>query len=410
MFFINLYNFLFGAVIIKITGDKPERFFNALINLQIKFWDVKQTQDIHGNHALIFTTSSRFARELMLKKIAAQTRTQCEIIDKTGLRWFLDRHKHRLGLYSGIIAGLILIYMSTFFIWEVKITKSDYPNNIEVIELLEKLGVKNGAYIKSIKPSMIQSQAILSNPNISWLSVNIKGTIANVEIKYREPMIEIVDTETPANIIASKSGKIIYIDAYEGTPIVQLNDSIQKGGLMISGAIDSKVLGMRITHAAGKVLAETSRTIELKIPLKTVKKEYTGNTEIKNKLNIFGRNVNLYLSGKTSMDKYDKIKNTANVTLFDRIILPMKILSIEYLEFEERESMISEAEAEQIALAKIDEIIAEKFEGDEKIIEITDKSYEGELSGDYYYVKCVVDCIENIAEEALISTNLEIEK
>ena len=150
MFLINLYNFLFGAVIIKITGDKPERFLNALINLQIKFWDIKRIQDNHGNDALIFKTSARFAHEPMLKEIAKKTRAQCEIIKKTGLRYFLERHKNRLGLYTGIIAGLALIYASTFFIWEVKIIKSDYPDNNEIIELLEKLGVKNGARIKNI--------------------------------------------------------------------------------------------------------------------------------------------------------------------------------------------------------------------------------------------------------------------
>ena|GEM_PF-1486767 len=407
MFLINLYNFLFGSVIIKISGDKPERFLNALISLRIKFWDIKKIQDNHGNAALIFKTSARFAHEPTLREIAKRTRAQYNIIKKSGLRYFLERHKNRLGLYAGITAGIILIYASTFFIWEVKIIKSDYPDDTEIIELLQKLGVKNGARIKDIEPSEIQSLAILANPDIAWLAVNIKGTIANIEIKYREPAVEIVDTESPANIIAAKSGKIIYFDVYEGTPVVLIDDTVQKGELMISGEIESQVLGVRITHAAGKILAETSRTIELKIPLRTARKEYTGHTVRKNKLNIFGRNVNLYLRGGTSMRKYDKIRYTENVTLFGGINLPMRIFSVDYLEFEEPEIIISEEEAEKIAYAKIEQIIAGKFDKDENIIEITGKTYEGKLAGDYYYIICLVDLIENIAQEARLETEPE---
>ena len=405
MFLIKLYNFLFGTVIIKITGDRPERFISALINLQMQFWNIKKLEN-----AMLFTTSSKFANEHVLKEIAKNTRTQCEITKKIGLRWFLGRHKYRLGLYAGIITGLAMIYASTFFIWEVRITQSDYPSDSEIIELLAKLGVRNGAYIRHIEPSEIQSQAILANPNISWLAVNIKGTIANIEVKFLEPPIEIVDTETPANIIASKSGTIIYIDVYEGTQIVQLNDSVQKGELMISGAIDSQVLGIRLTHAAGRVLAETSRTIEIKIPLRNTRKEHTGHSVSRNKLNIFGRNVNLYVRGGTSIEKYDRIRSAENIALFGRIILPMRILRTEYIEFEEREVIISESEAEQAALAKLEQIIAERFEGNENIIEILSKSYTGEFLDDYYYLTCIVYLIENIAEEAFLSADFEVEE
>ena len=410
MFIINLYNFLFGTVIIKITGDKPERFISALINLQIKFWNIKKIRGGDGKYEILFTTSSKFAHEAMLNEIAKKTRTQCEIIKKTGVRRILELHKYRLGLYTGILTGLALIYASTFFIWEVRVTVSDYPDNREIIELLAKLGVRNGAFIRNIEPSEIQSQAILANPNISWLAVNIRGTVANIEVKYLEPQPEIIDTETPGNIIASQSGRIIYIDVYEGEQIVNIDDSVQKGELMISGAIDSQVLGVRLTHAAGRILAETSRTIEIRIPLRNTRKEHTGNTVSRNKLNIFGRNVNLYLRSGTSMDKYDRIRSAENVTLFGRIELPMKILRTEYFEFEMREVIMSQEEAEQAALAKLEEIIAEKFDGDENIIEILSRSHSGKFTNGYYFLTCIVYLIENIAEESFLSTNFETEE
>ena len=407
MFIINLYRFLFGTVVVKITGGKPERFISALINLQIQFWDVKKRGDY-----MLFTTSSKFAREDMLKEIARRSRVGCEveIIKRKGIRWFLERHKQRLGLYIGIVAGISLIYASTFFIWEVRIADSNYPNDDEIIELLSRLGVRNGALIRNIEPSEIQSLAILANPNISWIAVNIKGTIANIEVRRLEEPIQIVDTQTPTNIIAARSGRIVYIDVYDGEQIVQINDSVQKGELMISGAIDSEVLGIRLTHAAGRILAETSRTVEIKIPTVTTRKEHTERIVNRNKLNIFGRNVNLYLVGGTSMEKYDRIRSTENVTLFGRIMLPMRIFRTQYIEFEQREVTLSEEEANQVALATFERIITDKFgSGDDgDIIEIIGKSYTSEMREGYYFLTGVVDLIENIAREVEFEADFEI--
>ena len=406
MFFIKLYHFIFGYVTVKISGVKPEKFINMLMNIRIKFWGIEKVSD-----GLCVKIPSRYAKQTTFGKIAGKTNTEYKIISKNGFKFFLERRKYRLGLYLGTAIGVMLIYASTFFIWEVTISKSDYHNNDEIIEILEKLGCKTGVLKKSLNLSDIQSRAVLaSDGKITWIAVNLKGTVANIEIKRREPAAEIIDQTTPVNIIASKSGKIIYIDAYEGEQIAEDENSVQKGDLLISGALDSERLGMRIKHASGKILAETTRTIEMILPIVSSEKYYTGKTANKYSLNILGKNINLYIKNDISFEKYDKIKNTENIVLFNAVVLPIKISTAVHREFTEKNIKLDENKAKDIAISKINCIIDNSFGNDENIVEIKSKSYEGEITDEYYYIKCTVDCIENIAKEMPFDTNLKTEK
>ena len=416
MFFIKLYHFLFGYVIIRIIGEKPEKFINILMHLRVKFRGIERIEKIEKNSTendniseIRVKISSRYIKEKMLEDIALRTNTEYKIISKNGFRFLLERHKSRLGLYTGAVIGVALIYFSTFFIWDVQVSKSDYDNNTEIIEMLESLGCKPGVLKKNIDVIELQNRAVLmSNGKISWIAVNIKGTVANIEIKKRESAADIIDQTNPMNIVASKSGKIIYMEVYEGEQIAKKETTVEKGDLLISGAVDSEMLGMRIKHASGKIFAETTRTIEIIIPLNLSEKYYTGNKINKNNLNILGKNINLYLKKGISFKKYDKIKDINNIVLFDMIVLPVKFLTVIYKEFELKTVKIDENIAKDIAIFKINSIIDDRFH-DENIVEINSRVYEYEITEDYYYLKCVVYCVENIAKEMPFESNIKTE-
>ncbi|MCL2095838.1 MAG: sporulation protein YqfD [Oscillospiraceae bacterium] len=410
MFLVKLYHFLFGYVSVRIAGVKPERFINMLMNLNVRFWGIEKeeskSEDQNKTGALRIKMSSRYANEETLKKIAAKTNTDCEIIDKTGVRYLLARHKYRLGIYAGTLIGAALIYTSTFFVWDVKISRSDYHSDMEIIEMLERFGCKPGVLIKNIDSAQIQNKIILaSNGKISWLAVNIKGTVANIEVKKAEPAEKIIDRTTPANITASKTGKIIFIDAYEGERVAGEETTVQKGEVLISGVTESEMLGIRIKRAAGKAVAETIRKVEVIIPLNSSEKYYTGNTAGKRSLNILGRNINLYLNAGVNYPEYDRTRETKNLTLFDVIVLPIKISTAFYSEFEIKNKKISRNTAKDIAISKINSIIDSRFGSDENIIDIKSKHFEEEITEDYFYMSCTVELIENIAEETEILIN-----
>jgi regulator of sigma D len=173
--------------------------------------------------------------------------------------------------------------------------------------------------------------------------------------------------------------------------------------------MDSEMLGMIIKQASGKILAETTRTIEVIVPRNATEKQYTGNVINKNSLNIFGKNLNLYLKNGVSIEQYDKAKETKNITLFNAVVLPIKISTSTYSEFEIKNVKIDENTAKDIAISKISSIIDNRFGEDENIIEIISQNYEEEVTDDYFYMICMVDLIENIAKELPFDVDFDAE-
>ncbi len=54
--------------------------------------------------------------------------------------------------------------------------------------------------------------------DISWVSVGIHGTDATIRLAETIEGVEIIDKETPCDIVASADGVILQITAERGTP------------------------------------------------------------------------------------------------------------------------------------------------------------------------------------------------
>jgi similar to stage IV sporulation protein len=72
---------------------------------------------------------------------------------------------------------------------------------------------------------------------LSWASVSIDGTDATIRLAETIEKPEIVDKETPCDIIASQEGIIVQVTAERGTPLVQTGDVVQKGDVLISSEL-----------------------------------------------------------------------------------------------------------------------------------------------------------------------------
>ena len=73
--------------------------------------------------------------------------------------------------------------------------------------------------------------------DISWVSVGIHGTDATIRLAETIGGVEIIDKETPCDIVASTDGVILQITAERGTPLVAAGDVVKKGDVLISSAL-----------------------------------------------------------------------------------------------------------------------------------------------------------------------------
>ena len=385
--------FLFGYCVIEIRTDS-EQFISYLMREHISFWRIEK---LEGS---VYTLCIYSKNRRMIKK--ASVRFDCAVKETHGLSREIAMRVSRPGLLIGTVICVMVTCISTLFVWNINIAGNELYTSEQIISMLNNDGFKVGSFIPSLDIKRLNNLLILHNSeNIAWFSININGTIANVEVRERRLPPTVFDASLPINIIASKSGQIVYADVYQGQGVIAVGDTVQRGQLLISALIDSKTVGIRVGHASGLIEAVTTQDITVEIPLKKWVKKYTGEEDLKFSVKILEKTGNFNYNSSISMAKYDKIVLSEKVTLYDRISLPIYIVRTRYKEYEWREIEVSLEQAKSAALDKLHEITA-KMTG----AQIVSQAISYTQEHDALILRCELVCIEDIAVEQEIKVNL----
>ncbi len=313
---------------------------------------------------------------------------------RQGLLGKILRYKKRFGLVIGGLLLVLALQFSTGFIWQIKVSGNvDVPPE-EIRSLLRELGCDVGSRIDGIDFEKLCNRYIAVSDNISWISVNMRGTVARVEVReQRSPVIN--EGGGPSNLIAARGGVIERIACYGGDSQVSEGQVVREGELLISGFAADRDENMYLTRSKGEVIARTEREISVFVPYKTVQKVYTGRIFEEKSINIFGKIIKLSKNTGNYSGFYDRIEEEKNWVLFDRIILPVSVQRIGYHEYREEAVIMTEAESIAEAQAQIKSAIA-ALPRDAEILGISTAT---EVETDGVRITCLVGCLENIAEE-----------
>lgn len=309
-------NFLQGHVGVEATGVFPERFLNLCAQEGVGFWDL----ELPDEHTIRFRISAREVRKI--KPLAQKSMCELTVRNRMGVPYFLSRFRHRYALLIGLAISLCVVGVLSRFILTVDVQGNERVPTGVILEELKRLGVRPGAYGPKIDENHVCNAALINLKELSWLSVNLHGTRAQVLVRERAPKPDVVDEHQPAHVVADGSGIILHQEVIAGQAMFQEGDTVVEGEVLISGVIDlpepaySQIdLGTLTVRAAGKVQARTWRTLSAAIPLEACVKEYTGEERSVWSVTIFGHRVQILKNGGISCDKYDKIKTDYTLTL-----------------------------------------------------------------------------------------------
>jgi sporulation protein YqfD len=179
-------------------------------------------------------------------------------VKKHGLPNFVSLHKYRLGAFFGILAVALIIACMSTLIWRVEIVSKDGVKINNFTETVEEIGVKIGARKSKIDIVQVQQQLLDAFPELSWVSLNIFGSKAQIEYSYARKALPIVDEKISTNVVASKNGEIVLVDGNIGENKVKVGENVAEGTLLISGIIVNSDGTERLVHARGKVFARTN--------------------------------------------------------------------------------------------------------------------------------------------------------
>jgi len=384
----SLIRYLRGYIRISFSCSNPDSFLNAIRSTG-EIWDIRKVD----SRRMSFTCTGNAFK--IVQSLSQKWGFEPEVLYEKGLIYTLKKHKHRSGLLVGILFGLILLQLSTSFVWEVRVEGNKELPSGEIIDVLDYLGFGEGSFIPNVNFDRLNNSFLLTEKRISWISVNIKGTVAHVEVKERDFAPDRIDKQKCVNIIAARDGIIERVDAHNGGKEVKKGDAVVKGQLLISSFMETRKSGTILRSAAGNVWAKTLRTFDEKIPLTYYEKAMTKNKAKFYSARILGKTLTLHLDTKPSYKKYEKKITEKNIILLGKIVLPIKVKCETYSEYELKKSNRSEAEAKELAMADLYRKIEEELTtADVLSREITEKTENG-----MYCLTCEIECIEDIAKE-----------
>lgn len=310
-----------------------------------------------------------------------------------GIPSLLGRYRHRYGFFAGIAVFAAIVFLSGTVIWGIKIDGNAELSEREVLDELRRCGLSVGSRKRGLEVGSIENRVLISSDDISWISVNIIGTVAEVEIRETE-VEEEREEYLASNIVAARDGQIELFEDVRGNVLLNIGDYVRRGELIVSGLYDSQTQGIRYTDAKGRVLARTERDISVEIPLRYEKKSYTGRIFTEKYLIFFEKEIKIYGKAGNSYASCDTIDTVEYINFFSAGELPVGVRTVKHIEYVYESAERTQEEAERLADYKLSCELASLA----RDTELLGKSKTSHLTETAYIIDCHIQLIENIAE------------
>ena len=255
---LGIIRFFKGTVSFRAQGRSPERLLNLTAQRGVLLWNVRPSpQGLEGEMA---------ARDYRrIRPLARKAAVRTTILKKSGFPFLAAAYCGRAGLAVGAALGAALLVFLSQFLWTIDVVGQEHVSEARLRTLLAESGVKTGALCRGVDAGQVKRDILLKVEDISWLSVNIVGCHANVEIKEKTRKPE-NDGDTPCNLKAKEDGVITKITVGEGVTEVKKGSGVAKGDLLVSGVSAAREGTVRYLHAEGEIMADVISEKEFKLP------------------------------------------------------------------------------------------------------------------------------------------------
>ena len=390
---LKIIRFLCGYVIFTVKGAAPEVFINRATKSGVRLFNIKKHKE--------FLYCSVMASEYFaLRRVAKQSRVRIKIKNKVGLPFFIRLYKKRKGIFVGIMCFGLTLYFLSLYVWSIDIKGLESTDENQFNTLINDLGICTGILKSEIDTPMVEKIIMNKFSNISWVSVNIKGSILSFEVKEKIEAPQIIPKTTPCNVKANNDGQIIRMEVYEGTPEIKNGDAVVKGQLLINGFVEDDFGTCNIRHADAKVFALTKHSLKKEVELCEMQKQKTGKVVERKRLKLFGIELPLTLVPAPGAD-FEKNVQIKSVEV-GGVCLPISYYKEVWTQFCEQKVVLSAEEAMQKANAELGQEEQEKL----KDIKILSKDKKEKFLNGKATIIADYTCEENIAvqEEIILES------
>lgn len=386
MFIKIIFNYIIGYIRISIEGYYIERFINICRNNKIAIWNLKRDKNVKLELNVGIKDLKR------VTKIAKKTKCKMRITKKKGLPFLFNRYKKRKLFFAFLIAIIIILAISSNFIWNIQIVEEDKDTMENLYQDVIDSGLTIGTMKSKINTKDIINKVRLKRDDIAWMGIELKGTNAIVKVVKATAKPDIIDDEDYCNIVSDKQGIITKISAQNGTIAVKVGDTVNVGTILINGWMEGKYTGIRYVHAKGEIQAKVWHTKSKKIPYNSTERTETGKIENKYKIKI--NNFEINLSKRLSkFEIYDTIVMENKFKIFSDFYLPISLIKTTNKEVKEEQKNYEIEEAKNLGIEQLQAELNNEIENKEKIVNKIINTYEKEDGVEVYVTYEVLEDI-----------------
>ena len=383
-----IMRFFGGNIRVEVRGAYPERFLNLCARRGIKFRNM-ETIDIG-----VFRIDMKPKEFFCIREVARKSMCRVHIVSKEGFPFFAKRIKKRTLLIAGCSVFCIAAWIFTGFVWSINIDGFEGLDEAKLRSYLEEEGLRIGVRVSSIDIEELRNDILIRLPVLSYIYVNFSGAEARVTAKARKAPPEIMPSDVPCDIISDKDGIVNSITVKTGTPEVVKGETVMRGQILASGYVTGREGTTVVTHADAEITLKTWPSESARMQKKYMEKSFTGNERERYTIILFGRRIKLYPNSRISYTKCDKIIKRNNLTLSEKIKLPISLECATYREFELSEKTLGE----EVAYEIMGDTLAKKL-SEKKDCEVQETKLLTSSDETFAYASLKAECIEKAGVE-----------
>lgn len=307
MISLKLARWLLGYVRFAVRGGSPERFYTLCARSGAYLWDISS-----GRECCACTAARRYR---FLRRNARRAGCLLRVTERHGLPFRLVKTRNHRGLWAGGAAFLLIVYLLSLRVWCVQISGNTAVPSSQLESELISAGLTNGILKSAVDPKTLAERVMLKFPSVRWMSVNLRGSAAEVVVQEKTEKPPIADMKSICNVKSCGTGQITAMKVYAGTPMVRIGDAVVDGQLLVSAVVVDQTGGSTLTHASAVITAETKRNLTVTVSRDTHKEIPTGNVVFRRNLNVFGIRLPASFQGKP-LGNWRTVREQFDVSLF----------------------------------------------------------------------------------------------
>lgn len=389
-------NYLRGQVTVEVESAAPERVLNLCAAHGIPFWGLTWLSELRLRAAIDRAELPRL-REVLTRTDAVLTVVRTEGAPEV---WRQYRRRYVLLAAAAVLAAVLAL--GSTHIWAFQVTGNDTVPTETILRTLEKYGVALGARSR-IDQEALRNQVLLELPDVVWLTVNMRGCTAHVQVVERQRPPHLYADGEITNVVAARDGLVTKIQALDGQAQVMAGTTVTAGQVLISGVVDSDQRGYRLLHGMGQVWARTWYELSVSVPLTVQEKGQEVGAVTRLAVDIGRNRIKIYGKGSMTGSDCDKMTVYHQARLPFGLTLPVTLVTertVRYAAGEaERPMADARAEGETQLMTQLEEALAQS-QG-----QLLDHSFDAVRQGARLVVTLRAECEEQIG----VSSPLDIQ-